>query len=87
MHELNLATSVIEIVRKEMARRPPARITKIGLRIGKFAGIDDSSLRFCFEVLVRDTEFRNASLDIARSSRDELDLSYLEVEEDEPDSH
>lgn len=87
MHELSLANSVIETVRKEMARHPPARLTKIGLRIGEFAGIDDSSLRFCFEVLVRDTEFRGAALDIARSSRDELDLSYLEMEEDEPDSH
>lgn len=87
MHELSLARSVIETVRKEMARRPPARLTKIGLRIGEFAGIDDSSLRFCFEVLVRDTEFRSASLEIARSSRDELDLSYLEMEEDDPDSH
>jgi hypothetical protein len=44
-------------------------------------------LRFCFEVLVRDTEFPAASLDIERGSRDELDLRYLEVEEDEPDSH
>jgi hydrogenase nickel incorporation protein HypA/HybF len=87
MHELGIANSVIETVRKEMARRPRARVSKIGLRIGEFAGIDDSSLRFCFDVLVRDTEFRAASLDIERGPRDELDLSYLEVEEDEPDSH
>jgi hydrogenase nickel incorporation protein HypA/HybF len=87
MHELGIASSVLEAVRKEMAQRPLARLKKIGLRIGDFAGIDDSSLRFCFEVLVRDTEFRAASLDIERGSRDELDLRYLEVEEDEPDSH
>jgi hydrogenase nickel incorporation protein HypA/HybF len=87
MHELGIANSVIEAVQKEMARRPGAHLSKIGLRIGEFAGIDDSSLRFCFEVLVRDTELRAASLDIERGSRDELDLSYLEVEEDEPDSH
>jgi hydrogenase nickel incorporation protein HypA/HybF len=87
MHELSLASSVIETVRKEMARRPPARLTKIGLRIGEFAGIDDSSLRFCFEVLIRDTEFRGAALGIEHGSLDELDLSYLEMEEDDPDSH
>jgi hydrogenase nickel incorporation protein HypA/HybF len=87
MHELSIANSVIDAVRKEMARQPRARLTKVGLRIGEFAGIDDSSLRFCFEVLVRDTEFRAASLHIERGPRDELDLSYLEVEEDEPDSH
>lgn len=87
MHELGIANSVIETVQKEMARRPRARLKKIGLRIGEFSGIDDSSLRFCFEVLIRDTELRTASLDIERGPRDELDLSYLEVEEDEPDSH
>ena len=87
MHELGIASSVIEAVQKEMARRPGARLTKIGLRIGEFSGIDDSSLRFCFDVLIRDTELRAASLDIEHGSRDELDLSYLEVEEDEPDSH
>jgi hydrogenase nickel incorporation protein HypA/HybF len=87
MHELGIANSVIEAVQQEMARRPGTRLTKIGLRIGEFAGIDDSSLRFCFDVLVRDTELRAAALDIERGPRDELDLSYLEVEEDEPDSH
>ncbi|HTP89833.1 MAG TPA: hydrogenase maturation nickel metallochaperone HypA [Bryobacteraceae bacterium] len=87
MHELSIVHSLIEAVQKEMTLRPSARLKKVGLRIGEFAGIDDSSLRFCFDVLVRDTEFRAASLDIERGSRDELDLSYLEVEEDEPDSH
>jgi hydrogenase nickel incorporation protein HypA/HybF len=87
MHELGIANSVLEAVQKEMARRPRARLTKVGLRIGEFSGVEESSLRFCFEVLVRDTEMRSAVLDIERGSRDELDLSYLEVEEDEPDSH
>ena len=87
MHELGIANSVLEAVQKEMTRRPGARLTKVGLRIGEFSGVEESSLRFCFEVLVRDTEMRSAVLDIERGPRDELDLSYLEVEEDEPDSH
>jgi hydrogenase nickel incorporation protein HypA/HybF len=87
MHELSIANSVLEAVQKEMTRRPRARLTKIGLRIGEFSGVEESSLRFCFEVLVRDTEMRAAVLDIERGPRDELDLSYLEVEEDESDSH
>jgi len=87
MHELSIANSVLEAVQKEMTRRPRARLTKIGLRIGEFSGVEESSLRFCLEVLVRDTEMRDAVLDIERGPRDELDLSYLEVEEDESDSH
>jgi Zn finger protein HypA/HybF involved in hydrogenase expression len=81
MHELGIANSVIEAVRAEAARRPGARVTKVGMRIGEFAGVDRESLSFCWEVLARDTEFATAVLAIEEGSRDELDLAYLELEE------
>ena len=81
MHELGIATSVIEAVRREAERRPGARVTKIGMRIGPFAGVDRESLTFCFEALVKDTELQAAELAIEDAARDELDLSYLELEE------
>jgi hydrogenase nickel incorporation protein HypA/HybF len=81
VHELGIATSVIEAVRREAERRPGARVTKIGMRIGPFAGVDRESLTFCFEALVKDTELQAAELAIEDAARDELDLSYLELEE------
>lgn len=81
MHEMGIASSVIEAVRAEAARRPGARVTKVGMRIGEFAGVDRESLTFCFEVMIRDTEFAAAVLAIEEGSRDELNLAYLEVEE------
>lgn len=81
MHELGIANSVIEAVRAEAARRPGARVTKVGLRIGEFAGVDRESLSFCFEVLVKQTDLESAVLVIESAARDELDLSYLELEE------
>ena len=51
------------------------------MRIGEFAGVDRESLTFCFEVMIRDTEFAAAVLAIEEGSRDELNLAYLEVEE------
>jgi Zn finger protein HypA/HybF involved in hydrogenase expression len=72
---------VIEAVRRETERRPGARVTKIGMRIGPFAGVDRESLTFCFEALVKDTELQAAELAIEDAARDELDLSYLELEE------
>jgi hydrogenase nickel incorporation protein HypA/HybF len=81
MHELGIASSVIEAVRKEAERRPGARVTKVGLRIGEFAGVDRESLTFCFDALVKDTELASAVLAIESAARDELDLSYLELEE------
>jgi hydrogenase nickel incorporation protein HypA/HybF len=81
MHEMGIASSVIEAVRKEAGRRPGARVTKVGMRIGEFAGVDRDSLTFCFDALVKDTELASAVLDIESGARDELDLRYLELEE------
>jgi len=81
MHEMGIATSVIEAVRVEAARRPGARVTKVGLRIGEFSGVDRDSLSFCFEALVKDTDLESAVLAIEDAARDELDLTYLEMEE------
>ncbi len=81
MHEMGIAASVIEAVRKEAAQRPGARVTKVGMRIGEFAGVDRESLTFCFQALVKDTELESAALAIEDASGDELDLSYLELEE------
>ena len=78
---MGIASSVIEAVRAEAARRPGARITKIGMRIGELSGVDRESLSFCYEALVRDTELESAVLEIEDATRDELDLSYLELEE------
>ncbi|HVX66402.1 MAG TPA: hydrogenase maturation nickel metallochaperone HypA [Bryobacteraceae bacterium] len=81
MHELGIANSVIEAVRKEAERRPGARVTRVGMCIGECAGVDRESLTFCFEALVKDTELASAVLDIESGARDELDLRYLELEE------
>jgi hydrogenase nickel incorporation protein HypA/HybF len=81
MHEMGIATSVIEAVRVEAARRPGSRVTKVGLRIGEFSGVDRDSLSFCFEALVKDTDLESAVLAIEDATRDELDLTYLELEE------
>jgi hydrogenase nickel incorporation protein HypA/HybF len=86
MHEMGIASSVLEAVHKELRRYPGQRATKVGLRIGEFAGVDAESLRFCFDVLARDSPLDPLALDIEMSRvdegacGDELDLSYLELE-------
>jgi len=81
MHEMGIASSVIEAVRAEAARRPGARVIRVGLRIGELSGVERDSLSFCFEALTRETELENAVLAIEGASRDELDLTFLELEE------
>lgn len=56
MHEMSIAASVLEAVRGESKRHPGARVCKVGLRIGEWAGVDPEALHFCFDALAASTE-------------------------------
>jgi hydrogenase nickel incorporation protein HypA/HybF len=64
MHELGIASSILECVQTEAARRPNTRITKVGVKIGELAGVDRDALQFGFEVLVKDTEWEPVALEL-----------------------
>lgn len=64
MHEMGIASSVLDAVRTEARLRPGTRVSKVGLRIGELAGVDAESLRFCFEALVKDTSLDPLPLEI-----------------------
>lgn len=65
MHEMGIALQIVEIA---TASLPPdlgaARITRVNLKIGKLAAVVPESLRFCFEVAVKDTALAGAHLTI-----------------------
>ena len=69
MHELSIAGAVLDSVRAEAERRPGTRVRKVGIVVGELSGVDSDSLRFCLEVLVRDTEFDGVSLELTPSPR------------------
>ena len=78
MHEMGIASSILEAAGTEARRYPGHRAAKVGVLIGEYAGVDTESLRFCFETLANGLE-----LDITWSTgSDELKLAYLELEED-----
>ena len=52
MHEMSIVMSVLDTVQDEVRKHPGSRATKIGLRIGEWSGVDQESLRFCFDSLV-----------------------------------
>lgn len=81
MHELGIANSILDAVRKEMAAYPAARCMKITVRIGAMAGVDPSSLTFCYQALVSGTEFEPMELAVENAPADELELSSLELEQ------
>jgi len=64
MHELSIAQNIIEIVRSEMEKAGAARLKRVTLTVGPFAGINNESLAFGFEALVDKTDLDGARLDI-----------------------
>ena len=118
MHEMGIANTVLEAALAHARRTPGARVRKIGIRVGELSGVDPEALSFCFDCLVKGTEFAPLSLDIEYCPRhydcelcreslaaggletacpacggplviaggNELDLAYLEVDDDESNS-
>lgn len=82
MHELGIANSILDAVRKELRLYPGYRAAKIGVRIGEYAGVDTESLRFCFDAIVKDSPLAPLELGIEwKDGGDELDLGALELVE------
>lgn len=71
MHELSIAESILDAVRKELALHPGTVPTRVGVKIGSMAAIDSESLTFCFDAIVTGTEWANLKLDtnVVQASR------------------
>jgi len=81
MHEMGIASSILDAVQRELLRYPGYRAAKIEVRIGEFAGVDGESLRFCFDAIVKGSPLAPLELGIQTRGGDELDLGSLELEE------
>ncbi len=81
MHELSIASSIIDAVRTELRMRPGYRAITVGVRIGALAGVDDESLRFGFDALIRDTDLEPLGLNVDKTAGEDLDIAWIEMEE------
>ncbi|WP_373498763.1 hydrogenase maturation nickel metallochaperone HypA [Desulfococcus sp.] len=65
MHEMGIAMQVVEIataaIPEDMAG---SRVERVNLRVGKLSAVVPDSLRFCYDVIVRDTPLANSTLNI-----------------------
>ena len=65
MHEMGIALQIIEIATASLpAGSKDIQVQKVNLKIGKLAAVVPASLRFCFEVVTKDTPFAGSTLDI-----------------------
>ena len=65
MHEMGIALQIIEIATASLpADLGHARVAQVNLKVGKLAAIVPESLRFCFDVAIKDTPLAGAKLAI-----------------------
>ena len=69
MHELSIASSILEAVEREAKRHPSATFTVVGLRIGEVSGVDVDSLTFGWEAITKDTQWESLKLAVEQVPR------------------
>mgnify|MGYP001192957698 CR=1 FL=1 len=69
MHELSIATGIIEIATKEASEKKLTHIEEIGVKVGALTGVNPDALQFAFEAARADTPLAAA----------ELRIEYVEI--------
>jgi hydrogenase nickel incorporation protein HypA/HybF len=69
VHELSIASAILDSVKVEVAKHRNARPVNVGVRIGELSGVDPDALSFGFEVLVKGTDLEPLKLTIKYVSR------------------
>lgn len=64
MHEMSLMQGVLDILQDTAKNQGFSRVKTVWLEIGALAGVDPEAIRFCFDVVTRDTLADGATLDI-----------------------
>ena len=65
MHEMGIAQQIIDIAAASIpAEMTAARVERVNLKIGRLSAVVPESLRFCFEIVARDTPLVGAELAI-----------------------
>lgn len=66
MHEMSLAESVRCIVEDAARTREIGRVRTVVLEIGELASVEVDALRFCLDVVLRETVAEGARIDVER---------------------
>ena len=63
MHEMGIAMQIVEIATASIPDDiADVRVERINLKVGKLAAVVPESLRFCFEIVAKDTLLAGADL-------------------------
>ena len=62
MHELSIASNLVELVTETAQGAHALKVLKVHLRLGALAGISVESLRFCYEIATANTLLAGSEL-------------------------
>lgn len=62
MHELSIASSVVDGVTESLQKYPGARVLEVRLRVGALAAVVEDSLQFCWGIATEGTPLAGARL-------------------------
>ena len=64
MHELSIASAILDAVRIEAEKHPGAHVSKVGVRVGVLSGAEPEALSFGFNALVQGSDLDPLALAI-----------------------
>ncbi len=84
MHEMSIALEVCRIAEDRVGLGALGKVREVGVVVGGASGVEVSSLRFCLETLLAHEPFRGARPVFELTPGDELRVSHLELDDDDP---
>jgi hydrogenase nickel incorporation protein HypA/HybF len=66
MHELSIASAVVESVLAFVAERSVKRVLAVRLAIGEFSHVEAEQLRFCYMAITQETPMQDSALEIEK---------------------
>ena len=64
MHEMSLCEGIVQTLESEAARQEFTQVKQVILEIGALSGVEVDALRFCYDVVCRDSLAEGSTLEI-----------------------
>ena len=68
MHEMSLAESVLQVIEDSARANGFTRVKTVWLEIGALAGVEAEAMRFCFDMVVKDSIADGTRLEIIETA-------------------
>lgn len=62
MHEMSLCESLVQLIEEQAESQQFNHVTKVFVEVGALAGVELDAIRFCFDIVCRDSVASDAKL-------------------------